>query len=156
MCKMRGCMKTRWKGHHTIRGKGTEGTAYLHSLSKTSSNFLPHSYCPVVLILWRALSWWSSGGWLNQEHLSRVLLCCTRLSESKLKKTRLHNGGIGFIYFVLRDQYPIKQLREWQQETGSVLYQMTLPQFLLCKRWSHGTHISLTQTSLGEPSSSLP
>lgn len=58
--------------------------------------------------------------------------------REQVQKIRLHNGGIGFIYFVLRDQYSIKQLREWQQETGSVLYQMTLSQFLLCKRWSHG------------------
>lgn len=155
MCKMRGCMKTQWKGHHTVRGKGIEGTAYLHSLSKTSSNSLPHSYWPVVLILWRALSWWSSGGWLNQEHLSRVLLCCTRLSESKFK--RLDYIMVALASFTLSFVTNIhKQLREWQQETGSVLYQMTLPQFLLCKRWSHGPHISLTQTSLGEPSSSLP
>lgn len=68
--------------------------------------------------------------------------------REQVQRIRLHNGGISLVYFVLCDQYSIKQLRECQQETDSVLHQTTLPQFLLCKRGSYGSRISLTKPAL--------
>lgn len=155
MCKMRGCMKTVKRPPH-CQGKGFRRHC-LPALSEQDKQQLPptqllpsgaYSLEGIILVV----QWWLTepGAPLQGAPLLYPII------REQVQKTRLHNGGIGFIYFVLRDQYPIKQLREWQQETGSVLYQMTLPQFLLCKRWSHGPHMSLTQTSLGEPSSSLP
>lgn len=74
--------------------------------------------------------------------------------REQVQKIRLHNGGIGLVYFALRYQFSIEQLREWQQETGSVLCQITAS--IAMQEMESWPHISLTQTSLGEPSSSLP